>query len=124
MLNGFMVSLIVAAIIMIIIISIAIPMDRKYVVRKANRKIDFTKTTIFFRWNVFDTLAISVAVYAVICVQVLNFLISSGHTVENNFVQFFTNQAQAFTLVGFIYLITRISLVLKGIKERWGIDYE
>ncbi|WP_258535574.1 group-specific protein [Bacillus sp. 03113] len=108
---------------MVLIFAIAIPMDRKYIVRE-NGKINYKKTKLFLRWNVFDTLTLSLAVYSIICVQTLNILISSGETIENPFVQFFTNQAQVWTVVSFIYLIVRMSMTLKAIKERWGDDIE
>jgi hypothetical protein len=121
--TGWIVSLIVAGFLMIFILAIAIPMDRKYVVRE-NGKINYKKTKIYLRWNVFDTLTLGLSVYSIICVQVLNFLVSSGETVENVFVQFFTNQAQVWTLVSIIYLICRVSMTLKAIKERWGDEIE
>lgn len=123
---GFKVSMITLASTMIVMFSILIPFDKKYIVRKAGNKIDFTKTKVYFRWNVFDTISVCVAVYACICVQVLNFLVSSGLTVQNPYVQFFTNQAQVWTLVASIYLISRISLTLKGIKEikKYGADWD
>ncbi|MDC2864942.1 hypothetical protein [Bacillus sp. BP-3] len=114
---GFKVSMIMLACTMIIIFSILIPFDKKYIVRKAGNKIDFTKTKVYFRWNVFDTISVCIAVYACICVQVLNFLVLSGLTVKNPYVQFFTNQSQIWTIVASLYLISRISLTLKGIKE-------
>ncbi|MEI4829639.1 hypothetical protein WAX78_09245 [Bacillus sp. FJAT-53711] len=123
---GFKVSMITLASTMIVMFLILIPFDKKYIVRKAGHKIDFTKTKVYFRWNVFDTISVCVAVYACICVQVLNFLVSSGLTVQNPYVQFFTNQAQVWTLVASIYLISRISLTLKGIKEikKYGADWD
>jgi hypothetical protein len=121
--TGWIVSLIVAGFLMIFILAIAIPMDRKYIVRE-NGKINYKKTKIYLRWNVFDTLTIGLAVYAIICVQALNFLVTIGETVENVFVQFFTNQAQVWTLVSIIYLICRVSMTLKSIKERWGDEIE
>ncbi|KOP82908.1 group-specific protein [Cytobacillus solani] len=117
--TGWIISLIVGGVFMVLILAIAIPMDRKHIVRE-NGKINFKKTKIYLRWNVFDTLTLCLAIYAIICVQVLNLLISNGQNVENNFVQFFTNQAQVWTLVSMIYLISRVSLTLKAIKERWG----
>ncbi|MEI4799898.1 hypothetical protein ACIGHG_13975 [Bacillus sp. NPDC077411] len=123
---GFKVSMITIACMMIIIFSILIPFDKKYIVRKAGNKIDFTKTKVYFHWNVFDTISVCIAAYACICVQVLNFLISSGLTVRNPYVQFFTNQSQVWTIVASLYLIIRLSLTLKGIKEikkhdaNWG----
>jgi len=121
--TGWIVSLIVAGVLMIFILAIAIPMDRKHVVRE-NGKINYKKTKIYLRWNVFDTLTLGLAIYSIICVQVLNFLVSSGETVENVFVQFFTNQAQVWTLVSMLYLIFRVSMTLKAIKERWGDEIE
>jgi hypothetical protein len=121
--TGWIVSLIVAGIIMVVIIAIMIPMDRKHVVREYG-KINFKKTKIYLRWNVFDTVTLILAIYSIICVQTLNMLISFGYTVENGFVQFFTNQAQVWTLVSIIYLITRVSLTLKSIKERWGDELD
>jgi H+/gluconate symporter-like permease len=121
--TGWMVSLIVGGILMFFILAIIIPMDRKHVVRE-NGKINYKKTKVYLRWNVFDTLTLMLAIYSIICVQILNFLISSGETVENVFVQFFTNQAQAWTLVSIIYLIGRVSMTLKSIKARWGDEIE
>ncbi|MEY8349062.1 hypothetical protein AALF16_12265 [Bacillus cereus] len=123
---GFIVSGAVVVIIMIVILGIVIPFDRKYIVRTNGYKIDFTKTKIYFRWNVFDTISVCLAVYACICVQVLNILVSIGFTVQNPYVQFFTNQSQVWTLVASAYLISRISLTLKGIKEikKHGADWD
>ncbi|MBM6617994.1 group-specific protein [Bacillus suaedaesalsae] len=121
--TGWIVSLIVAGFLMIFILAIAIPMDRKHIVRE-NGKINYKKTKVYLRWNVFDTLTIVLAIYSIICVQILNFLVSSGETVENVYVQFFTNQSQVWTLVSIIYLIGRVSMTLKSIKERWGDDIE
>lgn len=121
--TGWIVSLAVAGFLMIFILAIAIPMDRKHVVRE-NGRINYKKTKLYLRWNVFDTLTLGLAVYAIVCVQALNFLISSGENVENIFVQFFTNQAQVWTLVSSFYLITRVSMTLKAIKERWGDELE
>lgn len=123
---GFKISMITAGIIMAIIFSIVMPFERKYVVRKNGYEIDFAKTKVYFRWNVFDTVSVCLAIYACICVQVLNILVSSGFTIQNPYVQFFTNQAQVWTLVSIIYLISRISLTLKGIKEikKHGTDWD
>ena len=123
---GFKVSMITGGIIMIVMFSIIFPFDKKHVVRKEGYKIDFIKTKIYFRWNIFDTISVCLAVYACICVQALNILVSSGFTIQNPYVQFFTNQAQVWTLVASIYLVSRISLTLKGIKEikKHGADWD
>lgn len=112
---GWIISLIVTGIWIIVILMIVIPMDRKYIVRE-NRKINYKKTKILLRWNVFDTLTLIVAIYTIICVQALNFLLSSGETIENPFVQFFTNQSQAWVIVTICYLVSRVTMTLKSIK--------
>ena len=120
---GFKVSLIVSAIQMLVIFSILIPFFRKYVVRE-NKKINYAKTTIYLRWNIFDTVTLILAVYTIVCVQALNILLSSGETIENPYVQFFTNQAQAWVIVMVAYLVMRISATLKSIKARFGELYD
>lgn len=123
---GFKVSMITAGIIMIVMFSIIIPFDKRYVVRKKDNKIDFTKTKIYFRWNVFDTITVCLAVYTCICVQVLFVLVSSEFTIRNPYVQFFIMQSLPWTFVTIIYLVSRISLTLKGIKEikKHGADWD
>ncbi|MBE7102497.1 hypothetical protein FT637_05395 [Bacillus cereus] len=123
---GFKISMITVGGIIIVIFSVLIPFDRKYIVRNNGNKIDFTKTKVYFRWNVFDTISVCLAVYACICVQVLNILVSIGFTIQNPYVQFFTNQSQVWIIVASGYLISRISLTLKGIKEikKHGADWD
>jgi hypothetical protein len=77
--TGWIVSLIVAGLLMVLILAIAIPMVRKYVVRE-NGKINYMKTKIYLRCNVFDTLTLGLAIYSIICVQVLNILVYGGET--------------------------------------------
>lgn len=121
--KGWIVSLIVIGVFIVVILSIAIPLSRKHVV-KENGKINYKKSPIFLRWNVFDTLTVILAVYTIICVQALNMLVSFGQTVENVYVQFFTNQAQAWTIVTISYLISRVTITLRAIKERWGDELD
>lgn len=73
---GFIVSLIVGGVMTVFILAIAIPMEKKYIVRE-NRKINFKKSTILHRWNMLDTLTLLLAIYTIVCVQMLNFLIIS-----------------------------------------------
>ncbi|KIL51125.1 group-specific protein [Jeotgalibacillus campisalis] len=118
---GWIVSLIVVGVMAIVILAISIPMDRKHVVRE-NGKVNYKKTKIYLRWNVFDTLTLSLSIYAIICVQALNLLVSNGQSVENVYVQFFTNQAQVWTLLSILYLISRVTITLKAIKAILGED--
>ncbi|MDM5234084.1 group-specific protein [Lysinibacillus pakistanensis] len=120
---GWIVSLIVGGIMMVVIIVIAISLERKYIVRE-NGKINYKKTTIFLRWNVFDTLTIVLSIYTILCVQSLNMLVSSGQTVENPYVQFFTNQSQVWVTVDILYLVFRVSNTMKSIKAHWGDELD
>lgn len=120
---GWIISLIIIGIWIILIMAIMIPYDRKYIVRE-NNKINYKKTTIYLRWNKFDTLTLILAIYTIICVQVLNYLIMAGQTVENPYVQFFTNQSQAWVIVIVGYLVTRVSVTLKSIKAHWGDELD
>lgn len=115
---GWIVSLIVVGLMVSLIVAIMFSMERKYIVRK-NGEIDYKKTTIFLRWNVFDTLTLILAIYTMICVQILNMLLSFNQSVENPYVQFFTNQSQVWVLVTILYLISRVSITLKSIKAHW-----
>ena len=120
---GWIVSLIVVGIWSIIIMTIVFPMNKKYVVRE-NGKINYKKTTIYLRWNVFDTLTLVLSIYTILCVQALNMLLSFGQTIENPYVQFFTNQSQAWVIVIVAYLISRVSMTLKSIKAHWGDELD
>ncbi|WP_254865352.1 group-specific protein [Solibacillus isronensis] len=121
--TGFKVSLIAVAVEMLVLFSILIPFFRKHIVRE-NKKINYAKTTIFLRWNVFDAVTLILAVYTIVCVQALNILLSFGKTIVNPYVQFFTNQAQAWVIVMVVYLVMRISFALKSIKARFGDIYD
>jgi len=120
---GFIVSLIVVGVWLIIILGITIPMDKKYVVRE-NGKINYKKTTIYLRWNVFDTLTLVLAIYTILCVQALNMLLFGSQTIDNPYVQFFTNQSQAWVIVIVLYLVSRVSMTLKSIKAHWGDELD
>ncbi|MFJ7736983.1 group-specific protein [Lysinibacillus sp. NPDC097287] len=120
---GWIVSIIVVGIWSIIIMAIMFPMNKKYVV-KENGKINYKKTTIYLRWNVFDTLTLVLAIYTILCVQALNMLLSFGQTIENPYVQFFTNQSQAWVIVIVGYLVSRVSMTLKSIKAHWGDELD
>ncbi|GAB0171556.1 group-specific protein [Lysinibacillus sp. CTST325] len=121
---GFIVSFIVAGIWMIVIFSIMFSVHRKYLV-KENGKIDYKKTTLFLRWNVFDTLTLVLGIYTMLCVEALYMLLSFGRqTMENPYVQFFSTQSLAWVIVVIIYLVTRISNTIKSIKARWGDELD
>lgn len=116
---GFIISLMITGVWIAIILGILIPFFRKYVVRE-NGKINYVKTTIYLRWNLFDTMTLVLAIYTIGCVQGLNLLLSAGETIDNPYVQFFTNQAQAWVIVMVGYFVARISATMKSIKARFG----
>ncbi|MGE7946810.1 group-specific protein [Lysinibacillus sp. NPDC093688] len=120
---GFIVSLIVIGIWFIIISVITFQMNKKYIVRE-NGKINYKKTTIYLRWNVFDTLTLVLAIYTILCMQALNMLLSFSQTIENPYVQFFTNQSQAWVIVIVANLVTRVSMTLKSIKAHLGDELD
>lgn len=121
---GFKISLLVGGIMMILLFTILLPFFRKNIVRE-NGKINYVKTTIYLRWNIFDTITLLLAIYTIVCVQALNILLSSGETIDNSYVQFFTNQAQAWVIVMVVYFVMRISATIKSIQARIGdIDEE
>jgi len=120
---GFIVSLIANGVLTIIILGITIPMDKKYVVRE-NRKINYKKTTIYLRWNVFDTLTLVLAIYTILCVQAVFFLLASSQTIENPYLQFFANQSSTWVIVIVGYLVSRLSITLKSIKAHWGDELD
>ncbi|MBM7579380.1 group-specific protein [Jeotgalibacillus terrae] len=121
--TGWIISLGVMAVWITIIMAVMIPMHKKHIV-KENGKINYKKTKIFLRWNRFDTMTLILAIYTILCIQALNMLLSSGFTIENHFVQFFTNQGQAWVIVVFAYLVTRVTATLKSIKAHWGDELE
>lgn len=112
---GYIVSLIVVGIQIILILAISIPFNHKYIV-KEDGKINYKKTTVYLRWNIFDTVTIAVAVYTILCTVILFFLLASGENIENSWVQFLSNQAQAWVIVTVCYFISRISMTLKSIN--------
>lgn len=65
-------------------------------------------------------MTLNLSIYTIICSQTLNFLISSGETIDNHFVQFFANQAQVGTIDIIAYLIGRVSVTIKSIKACWS----
>ena len=102
---GYRVSMLTAGAIMGVLFSIIIPFDRKHIVRKNGYKIDFTKTKVYFRWNVFDTISVCLALYACICASV-KYLVAMGFTIQNPYVQFY----KSITIVDFIAIAYLISV--------------
>ncbi len=117
--KGYIISLIVAGVLSILIPAIIRSFNHKYVV-KENGKINYKKTTIYLRWNVFDTVTLCLAIYVILCAQALFFFIAAGKTVENAWVQFLSNQTQTWVIVIVSYFVSRISMTLKSIKAHLG----
>ncbi|WP_040979482.1 hypothetical protein [Oceanobacillus jeddahense] len=113
--TGYIVSLIITGILSILLAAIIRSFNHKYVVKEKG-KINYKKTTIYLRWNVFDTITLFLAIYVVICAQILFFFIAGGQNVENVWVQFLSNQTQTWVIVIVSYFVSRISMTLKSIK--------
>lgn len=113
--TGYIVSLIAVGIQSILILAVSIPFNRKYIV-KENGKINYKKTTVYLRWNIFDTVTLVAAVYTILCTVILFFLLAFGENIENSWVQFLSNQAQAWVIITVCYFVSRISMTLKSIK--------
>jgi 4-hydroxybenzoate polyprenyltransferase len=118
---GWIVSSAVIVVLAVFIFVVSAALYRQ-IVRKPDRSIDYARSPVIFRWNRWDTMTIGLGAYSVLCVFLLFLLLASGITIDNPFVQFFAHQGMVWSIVSFAYFIVRISLILKGIKERWTDD--
>jgi hypothetical protein len=118
---GSMISLCFTFVFILVVATVGLSLEKK-IVRTPKKKIDLRKSHVLFRWNRFDTLTIVFAGYAFLCTACLFFLLTAKKDFTDSYVQFFSNQAFTWVLVSFIYFISRVSLLLKGIKERWPDD--
>ncbi|MGN7175849.1 hypothetical protein BK139_07455 [Paenibacillus sp. FSL R5-0490] len=96
----------------------------KKVVRDKWGKIDFKKTDIYFYWTRWDTIMVISAVYTFLCITGLLVFLLRGDTIQSPFIQFFIHQSFVFGLITFIWLITKLAYVYKGIQKRWSDEFE
>ncbi|MEK3887915.1 hypothetical protein [Bacillus sp. FSL K6-3431] len=115
---GWVISSIVAGVVGFIFALVIVPMNKK-VIRDQWGKIDFTKTDIYFRWTRWDTIIVFSAVYTFFNITGLLIFLLRGDTINSPIIQYFIHQTFVFSLITFIWLITKLTYVFRGIKERW-----
>lgn len=96
----------------------------KKVVRDAKGDIDFSKSDIYFYWTRWDYTIIIAALYTFLCIIGLLAFLLRGDNIDSPWVQFFIQQTFVFSLVTFIWFISRIAFVFKGIKKRWSDEFK
>lgn len=96
----------------------------KKVVRDKMGNIDFSKSDIYFQWTRWDYTIIVAAVYTFLCIIGLFVFLLRGDNIDSPLIQFFFHQTFLFSLLTFIWFITRIAYVFKGIKERWPDEFK
>jgi hypothetical protein len=119
---GWVAGSIMAALLGTVFALLIATMNKK-VARDSMGRIDFRKSDIYFFWTRWDFVIIICAVYSFACITGLFVLLISGGKIDNPWVQFFIHQTFVFTLLSFIWFITRIAFILKGIKERWPDEF-
>ncbi|MCM3741992.1 hypothetical protein M3210_17210 [Oceanobacillus luteolus] len=120
---GWIIGIIVGAVLGTIF-AIAIGTMNKKVVRNKLGNIDFSKSDIYFRWTRWDYVIIVAAVYTFLCITGLLLFLIRGDNFESPWIQFFIQQTFLFSLLTFVWFITRIAYIFKGIKERWSDEFE
>ncbi|WP_102028801.1 hypothetical protein [Salirhabdus sp. Marseille-P4669] len=116
---GWIISTIFAAVLGTVFAVIIGTMNKK-VVRNSKGDIDFEKSSIYFYWTRWDTVMVIAAVYTFLCITGLLVFLLRGDTINSPFIQFFMHQTFVFALITFIWFITKLAYVYKGIKERWS----
>ncbi|MBT2691748.1 hypothetical protein [Bacillus sp. ISL-55] len=120
---GWLVSTI-AGVIIGTTFAVLISTMNKKVVRDKMGNIDFSKSDIYFQWTRWDYTIIAAAVYTFLCIIGLFVFLLRGDNIESPLIQFFFHQTFLFSLLTFIWFITRIAYVFKGIKERWPNEFK
>ncbi|MBS4208391.1 hypothetical protein [Bacillus sp. FJAT-50079] len=121
--TGWVISSIVAAVIGSIFVLIIVPMNKK-VVRDRWGKIDFANTDLYFKWTRWDTIIILSAVYTILNITGLLVFLLRGDTIQSPIIQYFIHQTFVFSLITFIWLISKLVYVFKGIKVRWPHEFK
>lgn len=120
---GWLVSTIVGAILGTTFATLIATMNKK-VVKDKMGNIDFSKSDIYFHWTRWDYTIIFAAVYTFLCITGLFVFLLRGDNIDSPLIQFFIHQTFLFSLITFIWFITRIAFVFKGIKERWSDEFK
>lgn len=120
---GWLISSVVAAVLGTVFVIIIATMNKK-VVRNKLGNIDFKKSDIYFQWTRWDYVIIIAAAYTFLCITGLFVFLLRGDNIDSPWIQFFIHQTFVFSLITFIWFVTRIAYVFKGIKERWSDEFE
>ncbi|MGM8216437.1 hypothetical protein ACLIA0_12780 [Bacillaceae bacterium W0354] len=123
MILGWMISTVVAAVLGTVFVLFISTMNKK-VVRDYKGDIDFSKSDLYFQWTRWDYTIIVAAVYTFLCVTGLLVFLLRGDNIDSPWIQFFIHQTFVFILITFIWFVTRIAFVFKGIKERWSDEFK
>lgn len=121
--TGWVASSIVAGVLGSIFVVIIAPMNKK-VVRDKWGRIDFSKTDIYFYWTRWDTIILIAAIYTILNITGLFVFLLRGDNIESPLIQYFIHQTFVFGLFTFMWLITKLAYVFKGIKERWPNEFK
>lgn len=120
---GWMISTIVVAILGTLFAVIIGTMNKR-VVRDAKGDIDFSKSNLYFQWTRWDYTIIVAAIYTFLCITGLLLFLLRGDTIDSPWIQFFIHQTFVFSMITFLWFITRIAFVFKGIKKRWSDEFK
>jgi len=120
---GWIVSSVVVAVLGSVF-AIVIGSLNKKVVRDHKGDIDFTKSNIYFYWSRWDTIITIAAVYTFLCIIGLLVFLLRGDTIDSPFIQFFIHQTVVFSMITFLWFITKLAYVYKGIKKRWSDELQ
>lgn len=121
--SGWIVSSIVGGVVGTIFVLVIAPMNKK-VIRDRWGKIDYSKTDIYFRWSRWDTIIVISALYTFLNITGLLVFLLRGDTINSPLVQYFIHQTFVFSMITFIWLITKLAFVFKGIKARWPNEFQ
>ncbi|MFD2212456.1 MULTISPECIES: hypothetical protein [Metabacillus] len=120
---GWLISTIVAGLLGTTFALLIATMNKK-VVKNHKGDIDFSKSDIYFHWTRWDYTIILAAAYTFLCITGLFVFLLRGDNIDSPWIQFFVHQTFVFSLITFIWFITRIAFVFKGIKERWSHEFK
>ncbi|MGE8206629.1 hypothetical protein ACQKP0_19145 [Heyndrickxia sp. NPDC080065] len=120
---GWIISSAVVAVLGTTFAGVVATMHKK-VVKDRWGKVDFKKTDIYFYWTRWDTIILISAIYTFLCIIGLFIFLLRGDTIASPIIQFFIHQTFVFSLLTFIWLITKLAFVYKGIKERWSDEFK
>lgn len=120
---GWLISTVVAGLLGTTFALLIATMNKK-VVKNHKGDIDFSKSDIYFHWTRWDYTIILAAVYTFLCITGLFVFLLRGDNIDSPWIQFFVHQTFVFSLITFIWFITRIAFVFKGIKERWSHEFK